>query len=269
MTPAPVAIGALGGSGTRVVARLVRAAGVEMGGVLNGADDNLVFSLLIKRPRWLIRADLAAVSERLAIFAAHMGGERLGLRARATVLRSLLNDLAMPRREALRAARGALRRREAPTGTWGWKEPNTHLVLDALSSAFPRLGYIHVIRHGIDLAFGANTQQLVAFGPLFGIDPAVGPRPVAQLDYWIRANRRALDLGPRRLGERFHLLRYDELVANPATIAGELFSFLGANPTGAASAAHEVCSPSPSPTRDLSVFRPDQLEAVERLGFTL
>jgi len=48
----PVAIGGVGGSGTRVVAETVNRLGIAFGRDLNGASDNLLYTLLFKRPHW-------------------------------------------------------------------------------------------------------------------------------------------------------------------------------------------------------------------------
>ena len=51
----PVAIGGVGGSGTRLIAQLLREAGFYLGGDLNPALDNRWFTLLFKRPDWYER----------------------------------------------------------------------------------------------------------------------------------------------------------------------------------------------------------------------
>src|SRR5947207_2715003 len=48
----PVAVGGVGGSGTRVVAALLREAGVYLGADLNDSLDNLWFRLLFRRAQW-------------------------------------------------------------------------------------------------------------------------------------------------------------------------------------------------------------------------
>lgn len=50
--PGPVVVGALGGSGTRLIARILMESGFFMGSDLNRERDNLWFTLLFKRPRW-------------------------------------------------------------------------------------------------------------------------------------------------------------------------------------------------------------------------
>lgn len=47
-----IAIGAVGGSGTRVVAKIFMDAGVFVGDDLNAQNDNLTFTQLFKNPDW-------------------------------------------------------------------------------------------------------------------------------------------------------------------------------------------------------------------------
>ena len=51
----PVVIGGVGGSGTRVLAEILSLFGFYLGNDLNGAKDNLVYTLLFKRPNWFYR----------------------------------------------------------------------------------------------------------------------------------------------------------------------------------------------------------------------
>jgi hypothetical protein len=46
----PVAVGGVGGSGTRVIASLVSSLGYQIGNNLNRAQDDLTFTVLFKRP---------------------------------------------------------------------------------------------------------------------------------------------------------------------------------------------------------------------------
>ena len=52
---APVVIGGVGGSGTRLFARIFVQAGLFLGSDLNLENDNLWFTLLFRRPRWYRR----------------------------------------------------------------------------------------------------------------------------------------------------------------------------------------------------------------------
>ena len=53
----PVAIGGVGGSGTRLIAQLLMELGVYMGSDRNDANDNLWFTLLFKRIEILFASD--------------------------------------------------------------------------------------------------------------------------------------------------------------------------------------------------------------------
>ena len=71
----PVAIGGVGGSGTRLIAEIVNRLGYYIGGDLNSAADNLWFTLLFKRVE--LRAEPAGGREfdgAVDVFRAAMAG---------------------------------------------------------------------------------------------------------------------------------------------------------------------------------------------------
>jgi Sulfotransferase family len=157
---------------------------------------------------------------------------------------------------------------------WGWKEPNSHIYLPHLSHQFASLKYIHVIRHGLDLAFSINQVQLYNWSFLFGLEP---PRsksqvPATSLKYWVRANQRAVDLG-RKLGpEHFLCVNFDELCLSPGREIGRLCEFAGRNVP--ADEFGRLCELPQRQTsserylqRDCSAFDPADIEAVRRFGF--
>src|SRR5512139_426255 len=74
MSDEPVAIGGLGGSGTRVVAAILQEAGVDIGPHLNRSLDNLFFSNLLKDPQWFATADDDQIESRLRLFGRCTGG---------------------------------------------------------------------------------------------------------------------------------------------------------------------------------------------------
>src|SRR5690606_38822266 len=118
-----VFIGGLGGSGTRAVAGAVAALGYYPGGCLNGANDNLVFTELFKRPAWLRGGPPAAeIQGRLRLFAAVMTG---GIGWRQLLAEPRLWRF---RRDQGRGLAGA------GSGTVGWmtKEPNCHIFLESI-----------------------------------------------------------------------------------------------------------------------------------------
>lgn len=281
--PHIIAVGGLGGSGTRVIARMLQMLDIYVGGSLNSKLDNLWFTLLFKRPTWFrtmpepddfffalsmfrraMEDGLAGnlpreAEERLRTIKveARRTGESLGLTA--TTLEEFLYSRGYDRRRF----RG-----------WGWKEPNTHVFLPQIAAAIPNLKYVHVIRNGLDMAFSSNQQQLANWGALIGRVEVDGVRlsPKMALDFWITANRRATDIGNVLGPDMFHLLNYDRLCANPEEEIRGLLRFLRLDGHDAdPDLLKQIIAP-------VSVgrfrnhpdhgFTPDQLEAVRELGFT-
>jgi hypothetical protein len=198
--PDPVAVGAVGGSGTRVIAQLLSRAGIIMATPMNVSQDALEWPPLeqILAPEMLKRFP------------------------RASLLANAFNGL--ERLLLLRQAKLGL------CGRGGWKVPGTHLWLEELADYFPQMQYVHLIRHGLDMAFSPNTQQARRWGhrvnPDLAMDPTREPSPGQALEYWLAANERALEIGRRRLGARFLLLRYEQLVARPREQLARLLAFL-------------------------------------------
>lgn len=99
---------------------------------------------------------------------------------------------------------------------WGWKEPNSHVVLPELLATFPDLRYVHVVRDPLDMAFSANTTQLRLWGPLHGVEVPREPDqiPNAQLAWWLESTRRVLDMA-KQMESRFLLIRFESFCAAP------------------------------------------------------
>ena len=85
-----VAVGALGGSGTRVIAQILMDLGVDLGGVLNEPNDNLIFTALFKSPKWYQLSNKEDVRKRLRIFDRFMNGQTLSIADKYRLLRSSL-----------------------------------------------------------------------------------------------------------------------------------------------------------------------------------
>lgn len=270
---APVAIGGVGGSGTRVVAQAVRSAGRNMGSDLNEALDNLWFTLLFKYED-ILTCDDRRFGRLLSLFAERMATGRLVDAAAASDLAGLARRRCGQHTEpwlAERAATMATPESSAAGQPWGWKEPNTHLVLDRLARAWPDLRYVHVIRNGMDMATSSNQNQPRLWGDALGA-PYDGT-PAASLRYWCRAQRRATAIGAT-MGDRFLEVRFEDLCAAPAETFTRVLEFCGAANPGslAARLAPSVRPPSTMGRGALSHvstrgFDRADLDYVESLGF--
>lgn len=277
----PLVIGGLGGSGTRVYAVALQDAGVDMGRLFNAALDNLVFTALFKRPRWYAAAGDPAVRRHLATFTRYSRDRPFTPGDLARLGRCIVDhDPTVGRRESAERVRAAFARRaraeRRQSPAWGWKEPNSHLFLPQLIDHYPGLRFVYVARHGLDMAYSDNKNQLRNFGDQFGFPFPEGrgadAEAVAQLDYWIHMTERALTLG-ERLGDRFLYLRFDDLCADPEGELCRLLEFTGVEPGDDLPAiASKVVTPASSGRwRDHAdrPFREEQVEAVRRFGFTV
>ena len=72
-----IAIGALGGSATRVVAQILKDYGIFIGFDLNDAFDNLLFTRLFKNPAWFNKASKDEINFRWQIFEKLKSGQNL------------------------------------------------------------------------------------------------------------------------------------------------------------------------------------------------
>lgn len=194
--PGPVVIGGTGGSGTRLFARLARAAGFHLGADLNISEDQLEIADFYDRwlNRWLLDPDGCDAPMRIHL---------------AWVI------------ERHRAGR--------PEGEpWGWKEPRSIFLLRFLDAALQGMRFVHVVRDGRDMAFSKNRHQLRKHGATFlGSEGELSPHRSIAL--WARLNGGAADYGEGRMGERYLRLRFEDMLDDPDREAARLARFLQAD----------------------------------------
>lgn len=202
----PGVIGATGGSGTRVFARIVRDAGIFIGTHLNVSDDALDFGEY--SDHWINRY-LTQANERKQL------------------QQEMLSDLAA----TLARHRRALDDRAVP---WGWKEPRSIFLLPFFAEHLPEMRFLHVLRDGRDIAYSANQNQLNKHGDAF-VGPLVPeePEPLRAIRLWSALNVRTAEFGERELGLRYLALRFEDLCARPEETIARLLEFfsLSGDPT--------------------------------------
>ncbi len=225
----PIAVGGVGGSGTRVVAAVLRVAGYDIGSDLNDALDNLWFTLLFKH-RGILQASDQCVDDLSDMFVAAMTGNGAPPSSHRERLDALIAaDRAFQHEAAWLGERVrtliAARDHAAHRAPWGWKEPNTHMVIERLARRIPRLRYVHVARSGLDMAFSDNQNQLKLWGPLV-LGPEAGEGPGPSLKFWCWAHRRIMNIS-RTLGPRFMLIRFEDLCRSPESEVKRLLAFVG------------------------------------------
>jgi hypothetical protein len=253
----------------------LRKLGFHLGSDLNEALDNLWFTLLFKRPEAMdcSNADFCAL---LTIFEKVMYGSGTLSRAEIRAIRAAAaRSRAQHDSEWLSArAESLIRECAGPArenSMWGWKEPNTHLVLPRLKELAPHVRYIHVVRNGLDMAYSQNQNPLRAWGTRFlGMDP-VTVTPRFSLKFWVAVQRRVLETAQGMSG-RFLMIDYDRFCADPARELPSLLEFIGleASPARLAGAASLVRPPDSigrfkAFPRDH--FDPDDVAFVASMGF--
>jgi hypothetical protein len=241
MLTSPVAIGAIGGSGTRMVTNLLIELGFHMGPDLPHSRDDFRFTDL-----FVHREILGVPDEEFR-------------RRLESYLAQVQADLSSRPEGFDRASQH-----------WGWKEPNAHVVLLRLMRLMPHIRYIHLMRNGLDMAFSENQLQPERWGHLF-LGRAIEATPRDRLKYWVAVHRRVLRVGAA-LGSRFHVINYDRLCRSPDEPLARLVEFVGGTDVGSVmSRLRAQIKPPDSIGRfrqhGLDAFDADDVEFVRSLGF--
>ena len=285
----PVIIGGVGGSGTRVVAEIINLLGFYIGDDLNPAKDNLWFLLLFKRPRWFRRArhDKHEIFTGLRLLSKAMlhkirpGWPEVKFLIRAVLEISIFGHNykgdgrgLWPFVRAWNMVAGHPKMILNPN-RWGWKEPNSHIYLDYLADFFSNIKYIHTIRHGLDMAFSDNQQQLYNWGPIFGLElpQTKSDEPAASLKFWIKSNRRVIERGQKLGDQNFLVVNFDRLCLSPESEIQKIVSFLNIEPNPEKLEALIRIPQKPKSlgryrAHNISQFDPADLNELERLGFS-
>lgn len=192
----PVAVGGVGGSGTRLIMQLLQAVGFSMGDQLNSTSDDMRFN------RRLVGLEAVAAPE--PDFEARL----------LAYLLEVVDARGLDGLDALDHA-----------SQWGWKEPNTHLTIHRIALRIPNIRYVHVMRNGLDMAYSANQQQAQMWCEHLLGHPFDGS-PRHSLRYWAIVHRR-IEANCMRLGDRFLLLNYDRLCTQPQDELPRLLNFAG------------------------------------------
>jgi hypothetical protein len=231
---APGVIGATGGSGTRVVARIVRHAGMFIGTDLNNYEDALPLAGF--SDRWInkfvtLRGELPEETRQ------EMAGALAGL------LESHRAD--MPDDAA----------------AWGWKEPRSIYLLRFLDRELPAMRFLQFVRDGRDMAFSENQNQLKKHGEaVLDREERRWKQPVQSIAVWARVNGWAAEYGEREMGDRYTAVTFEELCARPAETVERIWSFFGLSGDAEAVAAAEV-----NPPASLGRWRGQKQKLVDQL----
>jgi hypothetical protein len=215
----PLVIGATGGSGTRVLARIARRAGYDLGTNLNGAEDALEF--IPFHDRWINRMIVADQRPFSAAETAEMTSE----------FHQRLTQHLPKHGEA-----GQL---------WGWKAPRSIYFLPLFQRLYSDVKFIHVLRDGRDMAFSKNQNQLRQHGRaiLNWRERWFAAAPLRSILLWERVNLRAARFGETQMGGNYLAIRFEDLCRQPAVTVGRILGFLGSDLDPEEIAAAEISPP--------------------------
>jgi len=222
-----IAIGGLGGSGTRAVAQLFKELGFFMGYDLNNPNDNLLYTLLFKRKDVFLLTEGEFIS-RVKLFYKILASDESLLTQELLFLKNLAyNDNPQHSKEwLLQRVENLHTAPRQKQRLWGWKEPNTHLLIDKFLKISPNLKFIYVYRNGLDMAYSSNQNQLKFFGDIFLNEESVEITPRNALKYWCKAYKRMQKL-QQLYPTNIYLLDFDYLCRESESSIKDIFLFMG------------------------------------------
>jgi hypothetical protein len=202
--PAPLVIGATGGSGTRVIARIAKLGGYNLGANLNSAEDALEFYAF--HDQWINP---------------FVSAERRRQKLTPWQLARMKEDFhaALARHIPEAERRGT---------HWGWKAPRSIYLLRFLHAQLAPLKFIHVLRDGRDMALSQNQNQLHKHGRavLSGGERWFRPMPERLALLWEKVNIRAANYGEATLRENYLRVRFEDLCAKQLETTVQILNFL-------------------------------------------
>lgn len=259
----PIVVFGTGGSGTRVVAEILKEAGCFIGYNLNNPLDNQDFGFMLSgRIDWMVNHfpfhdDIALpyldlfkkvyfyqslnLNELVLLY--NVTIEYIKGRSRGSFRRRPLTERLIRGRRLLKAIVPGTSLNLTPYQKWGFKSPEAIYFIFPLIKYFRHVKLIHLIRDGRDMIFSKNRsrlQYLEMFKNTYK-DPFK-----SQLSHWGSVNRWAFDHGRTMLPEdQYLLIRYEDLCEFPLETVDRILFF-----TGLGDAAHDDVYqiPQPNPT---------------------
>ncbi len=189
----PVFIGGTNGSGTRVYAQLLEAAGV-----FQGATKNYAFE-----PEAIIQYTRPLVPELMRA----TGGATYDLGALPSADREKTERWLRAFADQVQA--------EKPEGfrQWGWKHPRNLYLTPFLDAVFPRCFFVQVVRDGRDMGLAGNKGDFQALNAMFGT--VFEDTPAGAAGFWASVNTEVANWADAHFGPRYVCSRFEDLCAAP------------------------------------------------------
>jgi hypothetical protein len=222
----PTAIGCIGGSGSRVVCRLLAAQDFYMGDCLNTSEDNLWFSYVFKRKQSINLSELD-FKFLLELFITKMRNNNFS-QIQVEIINEIFDCEHMLSSQEAHDAYHSLNQPitdKVRQKNWGWKEPNTHLVADKINKILPDFKFIYLMRNCLDMAYSENQNQPMLWGEHF-LGMPYDNTPSYSLKYWIKTHQRMLEL-KKSMKDRMYFMDFEKLCESPHDQIIKLNHFLG------------------------------------------
>ncbi len=256
----PIIVGGIGGSGTRVVAEIIKATGIFIGSNLNEAYDNLTLAKQFPNFRDSIQKKGSYYNRLKRKFNNY---KKLGVVSTSGLISKSLCDFENEMFTDWNS------QKEVSAG-WGWKIPGNFFIMEQLSLQYPKMKYIHTIRNGFDMAFSNNHNQLYNWGKHYGVDITKMSLSKASFEYWYKANSKAIMQANRLFEDRFLLVQFEELCQNPEKEINKIIGFLGIENVSIPSLM-KLVKVQPTTGRfkkqDLRVFNDSDVRKLNELGY--
>lgn len=214
-----ICIGGIGGSGTRLFADILSKY-VHMGNSINDSSDNTTFTLLFKRLKSLTLSE-EEFDEIFSIFKKIMTNKVLNKKEVSKFNKIYLEDTSQDYLydKTLAKDLSLCFFPKTKITNWGWKEPNTHIVLGHILRQGDNYKYIHIYRDGFMSAISPNQNQLK-----FWCTKKVTPSK--SIEYWISVQEKIIEY-KRKYPNSIFLIDYSIFIKSPEYYLVRLSNFCG------------------------------------------
>ena len=223
----PICIGGVGGSGTRLFSQILNILNYNIGDNINESFDNLYFTFLFKRLETL-NLSLNRFIELFTIFQKIMlQNEHLNIKEKSIIeyiykKKNKQNFIYDKKGTYNKFMKEYNLKKKNTNIKWGWKEPNTHVLLPKLLKLYPKIKYIHIMRNGLDMAFSKNQNQLKFWTNL-------KPTPENSLHYWVNVHKKLFKY-QIKYPYNIYIIDFDNFCLNPDNQIPLLLKFLNITP---------------------------------------
>lgn len=194
----PVIIGAIPGSGTRVLYKICTDSGIFMGSNLSHANDALDFYDFFDTwiDTWLYQKINQLSDDKKT---------KMVQDFRLCVAKHLAN---IPNENS----------------RWGAKNPRSIHLLSFYHEIYAGLKFIHIVRDGRDMIYANNDLSVIEHGSTILKRKLV--EPIDKLHVWSIVNLEAALYGERKLKKNYLRIRFEDMCTNPENTVKTIINFL-------------------------------------------